>query len=102
MKRFFNNRDMWTPIWVVSILVLTMVLIYVPTFSNIIGNIKDLPVLVVNEDRGGKIKNEPVNMGDMIESNLLNSAETKTLDWSSAQTKQEAYELLNSGSYYHS
>ncbi len=97
MKRFFNNRDMWTPIWVVSILVLTMVLIYVPTFSNIIGNIKDLPVLVVNEDRGGKIKNEPVNMGDMIESNLLNSAETKTLDWSSAQTKQEAYELLNSG-----
>ena len=49
MKRFFNNRDMWTPIWVVSILVLTMVLIYVPTFSNIIGNIKDLPVLVIKQ-----------------------------------------------------
>ena len=98
MKRFFNNINMWTPVWMVAILAFVMTLIYVPTFSNMLKNIEELPVVVVNEDLGGTFHDEEIiNLGLDAETALLETTDVKTLKWTNTDTREEAMGLLNSG-----
>ena len=97
MKRFFKTTSMWTPVWMVSILAFVMALIYVPTFSNMLTNIEELPVVIVNEDQGGMLQNENSNLGRNVEAALLESSEIKTLKWTNLDTREAAMDLLNSG-----
>lgn len=97
MKRFLKSTTIWTPVWMITLLVFIMTLIYVPTFTSMMTNMEELPVLIINEDQGAELQDQKVNFGNNIETALIESAESNTLEWQNIASRDEAMELLNTG-----
>ncbi|NER40240.1 ABC transporter permease [Bacillus megaterium NBRC 15308 = ATCC 14581] len=52
MKQLFKLSSSWFPIWLISLLMLVMVFVYLPIFKGAKQNMADVPLIVVNEDKG--------------------------------------------------
>lgn len=97
MKRFLKSTTIWTPVWMITLLVFIMTLIYVPTFTSMMTNMEELPVLIINEDQGAELQDQKVNFGKNIETALIESAESNILEWQNIASRDEAMDLLNTG-----
>lgn len=61
------------------------------------GNASNLPIAVLNEDKGTKVNGEAINVGDEIIANLHQNSE---LSWQFPKDRAEVDEKVNTGDYY--
>lgn len=62
-------------------------------------NLKGLPLALVNEDEGGKLAGEKVNLGDQIVENITDpgSPAADTVEWAKLKDRDEALEGIGRG-----
>ena len=65
-------------------------------------NLEDLPIALVNEDRGGDLAGEDVNLGDRVVEKITgpDSPVAGTVDWKRPDTRGEALEGIGNDEYY--
>ena len=65
-------------------------------------NLKDLPIALVNEDGGGEIAAENVNIGDRVVEKVTgpDSPEAGTVGWIRPDTRAEALDGIGDDEYY--
>lgn len=65
-------------------------------------NLGDLPVALVNEDKGGELAGEEVNLGHRVVENVTDpdSPATDTVEWARPQDRDEALEGIGNDEYY--
>ena len=73
MKRLFKLSSTWFPIWKILILMFIMVGVYLPVFSGANQNLTDVPLIIVNEDKG--------QCGDAILLNLIETQNGNFFKW---------------------
>ncbi|MGX2961207.1 ABC transporter permease [Peribacillus sp. JNUCC 23] len=92
MKQLYKLSSTWFPIWLISLLMFIMVSVYLPVFSGANQNLIDVPLIVVNEDRG--------HMGDAILLKLIEKQNGNSFKWEIANNKQEALNDLKNDKAY--
>src|SRR3712207_3892055 len=65
-------------------------------------NLKDLPIALVNEDEGGELAGEEINLGDRVVENVTDpdSPAAETVEWTRLGGRKEALEGLGDDEYY--
>jgi hypothetical protein len=65
-------------------------------------NLEDLPIALVNKDRGGDLAGKEVKLGDRVVEKLTgpDSPAAGTVDWKRPDTRSEALEGIGNGEYY--
>ncbi len=65
-------------------------------------NLEDLPIALVNKDRGGDLAGKEVKLGDRVVEKLTgpDSPAAATVDWKRPDTRSEALEGIGNGEYY--
>lgn len=92
-------------LWIGSGLILAVVstlfaLLYVGGNVNPKGNLRDLPVALVNSDKGLDANGKHMNLGEQVVSGIKKSAEgNKSFDWQ-VLSRQEADKKLGQGKLY--
>ncbi|MFI9203087.1 YhgE/Pip family protein [Streptomyces sp. NPDC053048] len=92
-------------LWIGSGLILAVVstlfaLLYVGGNVNPKGNLRDLPVAVVNSDRGAEAGGKRVNLGDQVVSGIKKSAaDDNSIDWQ-ILSRKEADKKLGQGKLF--
>lgn len=94
MKRFLKTKSMWTPVWMVSILMIVMAVIYIPIFSKATPNVQNFPIVIINEDTGSKVNGQQVDMGKIISKNIANSKDSTAIKWQTASTRADGLKIL--------
>lgn len=92
VKQLYKLSSTWFPIWLISLLMFIMVSVYLPVFSGANQNLTDVPLIVVNEDRG--------HMGDAILLKLIKKHNGNSFKWEIANNKQEALNDLKNDKAY--
>ncbi|KOO48733.1 YhgE/Pip domain-containing protein [Viridibacillus arvi] len=100
MKRFLKTKSMWTPVWMVSILMIVMAIIYIPIFSKATPNVHNFPIVIINEDTGSKVNGQQVDMGKIISTNIANSKESTAIKWQTASTRADGLKILKNNKAY--
>ncbi|GHF71179.1 hypothetical protein GCM10010218_60650 [Streptomyces mashuensis] len=92
-------------LWIGSGLILAVVstlfaLLYVGGNVNPKGNLRDLPVALVNSDRGADAGGKHVNLGDQVVSGITKSAgDNRSIDWQ-VVSRKEADKRLGQGKVF--
>jgi YhgE/Pip-like protein len=65
-------------------------------------NLKDLPIALVNDDRGGGLAGKDVNLGDRVVEKITapDSPAAGTVDWNRPDTRDEAKKGIGNGEHY--
>jgi YhgE/Pip-like protein len=65
-------------------------------------NLEDLPIALVNEDRGGELAGKDTNLGDRVVERVTgpDSPAAGTVAWAKPDTRGEALEGIGKGEYY--
>ncbi|MEH7253473.1 ABC transporter permease [Neobacillus niacini] len=92
MKRLFKMSSTWFPIWCILILMLIMVGVYIPAFGGANKNLTDVPLIIVNEDKG--------KAGDRILLNLIKTQNGNSFKWDVVKTKEKALNDLKNNQAY--
>ncbi|QOV11365.1 YhgE/Pip domain-containing protein [Viridibacillus arvi] len=100
MKRFLKTKSMWTPVWMVSILMIVMAVIYIPIFSKATPNVQNFPIVIINEDTGSKVNGQQVDMGKIISKNIANSKDSTAIKWQTASTRADGLKILKNNKAY--
>ncbi|MFF3099997.1 YhgE/Pip domain-containing protein [Viridibacillus arvi] len=100
MKRFLKTKSMWTPVWMVSILMIVMAVIYIPIFSKATPNVQNFPIVIINEDTGSKVNGQQVDMGKIISKNIANSNDSTAIKWQTASTRADGLKILKNNKAY--
>ncbi|MGE7924984.1 YhgE/Pip domain-containing protein [Viridibacillus arvi] len=100
MKRFLKTKSMWTPVWMVSTLMIVMAVIYIPIFSKATPNVQNFPIVIINEDTGSKVNGQQVDMGKIISTNIANSKESTAIKWQTASTRADGLKILKNNKAY--
>ncbi|MFF7725453.1 YhgE/Pip domain-containing protein [Streptomyces sp. NPDC008001] len=92
-------------LWIGTGLILAVIaalfsLLYVGGNVNPKGNLRDLPVALVNSDAGAEVKGKPLNLGDQVVSGIKKSAESNhSFSWQ-VMSRQEADKKLGQGKVF--
>ncbi|CAH0121574.1 hypothetical protein PAE9249_04105 [Paenibacillus sp. CECT 9249] len=92
MKRLFQLSSTWFPIWLISLLMLSMISVYLPVFGGDNRNITHVPLIVANEDEG--------HAGDIILLHLIEQQNGSAVDWTYAKSRKEALNDLKNNKAY--
>ena len=92
MKRLFKLSSTWFPVWNILILMLIMVGVYIPVFGGANQNLTDVPLIIVNEDKG--------KAGDAILLNLIETQNGNFFKWDVVKTKEKAFSDLKNNKAY--
>ncbi|MEH7115710.1 ABC transporter permease [Neobacillus niacini] len=92
MKRLFKLSSTWFPIWCILLLMLVMVAVYIPVFGGSNQNLTDVPLIIVNEDKG--------KAGDAILLNLIEAQNGNSFKWDVVKTKDMAVSDLKDNKAY--
>ena len=92
MKRLFKLSSTWFPIWCILLLMLVMVGVYIPVFGGTNENLSDVPLIIVNEDKG--------KAGDAILLNLIETQNGNSFKWDVVKTKEQALSDLKNNKAY--
>ena len=81
--RMLASPRVWGPILGVVVVLALIFYAYLAAVTSPQENLKDLPIALVNEDRGTDLAGEDVNLGDRIVENVTNpdSPAAGTVDW---------------------
>jgi YhgE/Pip-like protein len=73
--KLLRTRAVWiTPFIVTTVLIALISLIYIGSVVDPVSNLRDLPVLAVNQDDGANVGSQHVNLGQNVVSALLTSS----------------------------
>jgi len=100
MKRFLKTKSMWTPVWMVSALMIIMAVIYIPIFSKATPNVQNFPIVIINEDEGGKVDGQKIDMGKLISTNIASSKDSTAIKWKTASNKEAGLAILEDNKAY--
>ncbi|MGF9977203.1 YhgE/Pip domain-containing protein [Viridibacillus arvi] len=100
MKRFLKTKSMWTPVWMVSTLMIVMAIIYIPIFSKATPNVQNFPIVIINEDTGSEVNGQQVDMGKIISKNIANSKDSTAIKWQTASTRADGLKILKNNKAY--
>lgn len=92
VKQLFKLHSSWFPILLISILMLIMVCVYLPVFSGANQNLTDVPLIIVNEDKG--------NVGGAILLNLIENQNGNSFKWTVDNSKKKALNDLKNNKAY--
>ncbi|WP_440857752.1 YhgE/Pip domain-containing protein [Staphylococcus shinii] len=92
----FKSKLLWiAPIAILVILVIFSIAFY-PAYN---PKPKELPIAIVNQDKGTSIQNNDINIGKKLEDNLLNS-DSNTLKWVEVDNEKEARKGIDEQKYF--
>ena len=100
--RVLASPRVWGPVLgIVAVLVLVFYA-YLGAVVSPEENLEDLPIALVNEDRGGELAGEDVNLGDRVVEKVTgpDSPAAGTVDWTEFDIRGEALKGLGNGEYY--
>ena len=100
--RMLASPRVWGPILGVVVVLALIFYAYLAAVASPQENLKDLPIALVNEDRGADLAGEDVNLGDRVVENVTNpdSPAAGTVDWVRPDTRSEALKAIGNGEYY--
>jgi YhgE/Pip-like protein len=100
--RMLASPRVWGPILGVVVVLALIFYAYLAAVASPQENLKDLPIALVNEDRGADLAGEDVNLGDRVVENVTNpdSPAAGTVDWVRPDTRGEALKAIGNGEYY--
>lgn len=82
----FKSKLLWlTPIAIILLLMLFAIAFY-PAFN---PKPKDMPIAIVNHDKGTSIQGKKMNIGDKLEDKLLDS-DSKAIKWVKVDSEKDA------------
>lgn len=92
----FKSKLLWiAPIAILVILVIFSIAFY-PAYN---PEPKELPIAIVNQDKGTSIQNNDINIGKKLEDNLLNS-DSNTVKWVEVDNEKEARKGIDEQKYF--
>ena len=100
--RVLASPRVWGPVLgIVAVLVLVFYA-YLGAVVSPEENLEDLPIALVNEDRGGELAGEDVNLGDRVVEKVTgpDSPAAGTVDWTEFDIRGEALKGIGNGGYY--
>lgn len=94
-----KKKGITSVILIIGVLIIPLIYsgLYLASVWDAYGNMDDLPVAVVNEDKGAIIDGKQTNLGQQLVDTM---AEDKTLDWSFVD-KETAEQGLKTGNVYY-
>ncbi|MCE2266381.1 YhgE/Pip domain-containing protein [Streptococcus thermophilus] len=96
LKALLKSLKLWITIIGVSLIPALYNLIFLSSIWDPYGNVKDLPVAVVNKDKSARFQDKALNIGhDMVD----NMSKNKNLDYHFV-TETEAQKGIEDGDYY--
>ncbi|AGZ25189.1 MULTISPECIES: YhgE/Pip domain-containing protein [Staphylococcus] len=92
----FKSKLLWlTPIAIILLLMLFAIAFY-PAFN---PKPKDMPIAIVNHDKGTSIQGKKMNIGDKLEDKLLDS-DSKAIKWVKVDSEKDAKKGMENEKYY--
>lgn len=92
----FKSKLLWlTPIAIILLLMLFAIAFY-PEFN---PKPKDMPIAIVNHDKGTSIQGKKMNIGDKLEDKLLDS-DSKAIKWVKVDSEKDAKKGMENEKYY--
>lgn len=92
MNQLFKLSSSWFPIWLISLLMLVMVFVYLPIFKGAKQNMSDVPLIIVNEDKG--------KIGDAILLNLIEKQNGNSFKWKVDENREDAFNDIRNNKAY--
>lgn len=92
----FKSKLLWlTPIAIILLLMLFAIAFYL-AFN---PKPKDMPIAIVNHDKGTSIQGKKMNIGDKLEDKLLDS-DSKAIKWVKVDSEKDAKKGMENEKYY--
>ncbi len=100
--RVLASPRVWVSIIGAVVALALLFFAYLAAVANPQENLKDLPVVPVNEDRGGSLAGEPVDLGNQVVERVTapDSPAAGTVEWTRLTSREEALEGLGRNEYY--
>jgi hypothetical protein len=100
--RMLASPRVWGPVLGMVALLALVFYAYLGAVVSPEENLEDLPIALVNEDRGGELAGEDVNLGGRVveKGTGPDSPAAGTVDWIRPETRGEALEGIGNGEYY--
>lgn len=100
--RVLASPRVWGPVLGIVAVLALVFYAYLGAVVSPEENLEDLPIALVNEDRGGELAGRDVNLGDRVVEKVTgpDSPAAGTVDWIRADTRGEALKGIGNGEYY--
>ena len=100
--RVLASPRVWLIIAGVAAVLALIYFAYLAAVASPEENLKDLPIALVNEDEGGKLGGEEVDLGDRVVENVTDpdSPAADTVEWARLGGRDEAMEGIANDEYY--
>ena len=100
--RVLASPRVWGPILGIIVVLALIFYAYLAAVASPQENLEDLPIALVNEDRGGNLGGKDVNLGDQIVEKVTgpDSPATGTVGWARPDTRGEALKGIGNNEYY--
>lgn len=100
--RVLASPRIWLSIVGVVAVLALLFFAYLSAVASPEENLKDLPVALVNQDRGGELGGKQVELGDQVVDRVTgpDSPASGTIKWSRPDSRKEALEGLGRNDYY--
>jgi YhgE/Pip-like protein len=100
--RVLASPRVWGPVLGVVAVLALIFYAYLAAVASPEENLKDLPIALVNEDRGGDVAGEKANLGDRVVEKVTapDSPAADTVDWVQPDTRSEALKGIGNDEYY--
>jgi uncharacterized phage infection (PIP) family protein YhgE len=101
--RVLANLRVWGPVFAMVAVLALVFYAYLGAVVSPEENLEDLPIALVNEDRGGELAGEDANLGDRVIEKVAgpDSPAVGTVDGTKFDTSGEALKGIGNGEYYH-
>jgi YhgE/Pip-like protein len=100
--RVLASPRVWGPVLGIVAVLALVFYAYLGAVVSPEENLEDLPVALVNEDRGGELAGKDVNLGDRVVDRVTgpDSPAAGTVAWARPDTRGEALEDMGNGEYH--
>ena len=100
--RMLASPRVWGPVLGLAALLALIFYAYLGAVVSPERNLEDLPIALVNEDRGGNVGGKEVNLGDQVVEKVTgpDSPAAGTVGWARPDTRGEALDGIGNNEYY--
>ena len=100
--RVLASPRVWVPVLSITAVLALVFYAYLGAVVSPEENLEDLPIALVNLDRGGELAGKEVNLGDRVVENVTapDSPAADTVGWERPYTRDEALDGMGNGEYY--
>ena len=100
--RVLASPRVWGPVLAIVAVLALVFYAYLGAVVSPEENLEELPIALVNEDRGGELGGKDVNLGDRVVEKVTapDSPAADTVDWIRPDTRSDALKAIGNGEYY--